>query len=231
MPVALSPPLPRPAHPVIRQALPFGILPVVSPTNSPTASTSNFYTAVTQGLYNASSVLSKGIYTLQTNTDSMSKLVTRLQTDLIGANSDTTTFHAFTGDGTGLSTSISSTNRKGVLGAMNQNLYYGFRTMFSGLGSINTSIGTLDGHLTTMSKNMDSNFTSLGKKLDTNYQGIVKVLAGYNTASQYQVLDTSVTGGFPMIHQWFSEFYDVLFDPLDEELKDKSEDQKAGGNG
>lgn len=175
----------------------FSICSSVSPTNKPSTSSSNFYTAVTANLSNGFQMLGKGMYTLQTNSNTINTNLTGLKTALVGSLSS---FSSLAGVSSGLVDPAYS-GGKGALAAINDNVFYGFRSMFKGLGSINTSIGTLDDHLTTMSKNMDSNFTSLGKKLDTNYQGIVKVLAGYNTASQYQVLDTSVTGGFPMIHQ------------------------------
>ena len=196
-----------------------GYVPQGSSTNS---TASNFYAAVTSSLRNGFWTVNRGFYDLQKKTDTLNTNLTGLKTALVGSLSS---FSSLAGVSSGLE-DPSYSGGKGALAAINDNVFYGFRSLFKGLGSIKTSIGTLDTHLSTMSKNIDSNFTSLGKKLDTNYQGILKALAGNNTASQYRVLDTSVTGGFPMIHQWFSEFYDVLFDPKDEELKDESEDQK-----
>ena len=196
-----------------------GYVPQGSSTNS---TASNFYAAVTSSLRNGFWTVNRGFYDLQKKTDTLNTNLTGLKTALVGSLSS---FSSLAGVSSGLE-DPSYSGGKGALAAINDNVFYGFRSLFKGLGSIKTSIGTLDTHLSTMSKNIDSNFVSLGKKLDTNYQGILKALAGNNTASQYRVLDTSVTGGFPMIHQWFSEFYDVLFDPKDEELKDESEDQK-----
>ena len=196
-----------------------GYVPQGTSTNS---TASNFYAAVTSSLRNGFWTVNRGFYDLQKKSDTLNTNLAGLKTALVGSLSS---FSSLAGVSSGLE-DPSYSGGKGALAAINDNVFYGFRSLFKGLGSIKTSIGTLDTHLSTMSKNIDSNFTSLGKKLDTNYQGILKVLAGNNTASQYRVLDTSVTGGFPMIHQWFSEFYDVLFDPKDEELKDESEGQK-----
>lgn len=187
------------------------------------AGTSNYYTAVTASLKNGFTTVNRGFYDLQQKADSTDASVTIMKNFLLGA-ATYNSYSVFSGDGTGLSSSIPGTNMQGLLPAINQNLYYGFRTLSGGLGSLYTRLGTMNDNLTTLDKDLKSGFTTLNSKLDTKFGDLLSALTG--GASYYQVLDSAVFGGFPMIHRWFSKFYDVLFDPLDEELKDETEDQK-----
>lgn len=219
-----------------------------------------YYSAIASSLYNGFWTVNRGFYDLQKTANTMSTALTNIKSYMLG--SGTNSYTAFTGIGTGLTDTISYSNRQGVLVAINQNLYYGFRTLFKGLGSLNTSIetvdkniGTMDGHLTSgftaLGTKLDSKFTSLENNLDVNFAELLKALLGSEMTFDFQVdlsklegglseLNGTVSGGFPMINRWFQVFYNLLFDPLDEELKDASAGQKQelldkfygeGGNG
>lgn len=185
--------------------------------------TSNYYTAVTASLKNGFTTVNRGFYDLQQKADSTDASVTIMKNFLVGS-ANYNSYSTFTGDGSVSSTGIPGTNVAGLLPAINGNLYHGFRTLSNELGSLYTRLGTMDDHLTTLDKDLKSGFSTLNTKLDTKFGDLLQALT--SGASSYWVVDDLVYGGFPMIHRWFSKFYDVLFDPLDEELKDETEGQK-----
>lgn len=215
-----------------------------SPSNNPTSSASNFYVAVSAGLTNGFKMISKGLYTLQTNTNNINTALTGLRNSLFGSR---TGYTVMGGIGTGYTTN-SYTTTTGALDAINSNTYYGFQSLYKGIDVLRTSISAVDGHITTMDGHLTSGFTSLGGKLDTNFTSLkqnldgnfselLKALLGTDMNFDFQVdlskveggldqLNGTVSGGFPMINTWFQVFYNLLFDPLDEELKEETSDQK-----
>ena len=210
-------------------------------------SNSNFYTAVTASLNNGFWTVNRGFYDLNSTMKTLSTNFTTLKSALYTGTSFS---YISTSDGSGGYSSGST-----ILNAMNNNLFYGFKSVLTKLGTVDTSIGTvnksigtMDGHLTTMdghltsgfkdlNTKLDTKFTSLENNLDGNFAQLLKALLGSEMSFDFQVdlsslegglgdLNKTVSGGFPMINTWFQVFYNLLFDPLDEELKDKTEDQK-----
>ncbi len=118
-------------------------------------------------------------------------------------------------------TTISSTT--GVLDAINYNSFYGFKNVLSQLNTANTKISAFDDRVADSFDDLLGKLDFLSKK---ELSALELMLRGDNSTSTYWFGETPVKGGFPMIHRWLSKFYDLAFDPVDEELKDASEDQK-----
>lgn len=184
-----------------------------SPSSSPSSSASNFFTAVTAGLTNGFSMVSRGLYNLYSAQTTYNSSFNQLKARLVNASS----FSYISSNGT----STSSTS--GVLDAINYNSFYGFKNVLSQLNSANTKISAFDDRVAGSFKNLIGKLESLSEK---ELSALELMLRGDNTTSTYWFGETPVKGGFPMIHRWLSKFYDLAFDPVDEELKDASEDQK-----
>lgn len=184
-----------------------------SPSSSPSSSASNFFTAVTAGLTNGFSMVSRGLYNLYSAQTTYNSSFNQLKARLVNASS----FSYISSNGT----STSSTT--GVLDAINYNSFYGFKNVLSELKEANTNISSFDDHVADSFDDLLSKLDSLSKK---ELSALELMLRGDNTTSTYWFGETPVKGGFPMIHRWFSKFYDLAFDPVDEALKDESEDQK-----
>lgn len=184
-----------------------------SPSSSPSSSASNFFTAVTAGLTNGFSMVNRGLYNLYSAQTSYNSSFNLLKARLVNASS----FSYISSNGT----TISSTT--GVLDAINYNSFYGFQNVLSQLKAANTKISAFDDRVADSFDDLLGKLDFLSKK---ELSALELMLRGDNTTSTYWFGETPVKGGFPMIHRWLSKFYDLAFDPVDEELTDASEDQK-----
>lgn len=233
----------------------FSYMSSVAPSSSPSRATSNFYTAVNTNLYNGFVTISKGLYTLQTNSNTISTNLTNLKSGLYSGTSFS--YISAVGDGSGVSSASS------VLNAVNSNLFYGLRSVIKNLGTVNTSVNGLAKSLKSIDDRLvtaNSSLTSLGSKMDSNTLKITNsisqnlsllgekdsrlynMLFGTRTewlATRYDTNTGEATGqhngktfGF-MVMKTFEYTNGMLatlvkrsYSPEDEALKDGTEDQK-----